>query len=370
MSYPRDLYRRYLVWGFSGPLIFLNFWVLGQLFAYFEQVITIVVTASILGLLLSYPVHALEKRKVRRLFAIVLVLVLLLAVVALLGVTAFPLVLDQATQLLNALPQWVDNTGQQLSWLQALAQRHRININLAQLSAQVEQFAQAAVVGLPGLAIGTIGRLLDGVFILVLAVYMLLYGAQTWQGLIELLPPKFGRAFSQSIQFNVRQFLISQVVLSLMMLLGLIPIFMLLRVNFALLFAIIIGLFELIPFIGATIGIGLVTLLTLLQGFWAAFWVALAAIALQQIRDNLIAPRLLGRFIGLNPIWIFVSLLLGARIAGILGVVLAIPIAGTIKGTVEQLRASSSPVLLSTAESSAAPLPPSHKARPHSQRLE
>jgi predicted PurR-regulated permease PerM len=59
---------------------------------------------------------------------------------------------------------------------------------------------------------------------------------------------------------------------------------------------------------------------------------------LQQIKDNLIAPKLMGEFTGLNPIWIFVSLLLGARIAGILGVLLAIPIAGTIKSTVEALR--------------------------------
>jgi predicted PurR-regulated permease PerM len=98
--------------------------------------------------------------------------------------------------------------------------------------------------------------------------------------------------------------------------------------------------------------------LTLLQGFWSVFWVAIAAIALQQIRDNLIAPRLLGRFIGLNPIWIFVSLLLGARIAGVSGVILAIPIAGTIKGTVEQLRLS--PFLESTSAGSAS-------ASPHSE---
>jgi predicted PurR-regulated permease PerM len=351
MSQPLDLYRRYLVWGVSGPLIFLNFWVLGQLFAYFEQFITILVTASILGLLLSYPVRALEKRRVGRLIAILLVLVLVVATVVLLGVTVIPLVLDQANQLLDALPEWLDRTKQQLLWLQEFAQQRRVNIDFNQLAIQLEKLAQTMVTGLPGLAIGTLGRLLDAVLIIVLALYMLLYGAQMWWGLIDLLPSRFGRAFSQSIQFNVQQFFISQVLLAFLMLLGLIPVFVLLRVNYALLFALIIGLFELIPFIGATVGIGLVTLLTLLQGFWAAFWVAIAAIALQQVRDNLIAPRLLGRFIGLNPIWIFVSLLLGARIAGVLGVILAIPIAGTIKGTVEQLRISSSIVLKSSVSS-------------------
>jgi predicted PurR-regulated permease PerM len=359
MSKSLDLYRRYLVWGLSGPLIFLNFWVLGQLFAYFEQLITIVVTASILGLLLSYPVRALEKRRVGRLIAILSVLVLLITVVVLLGFTVIPLVLDQANQLLNFLPQWLEKTGQQLSWLQEFAQRHRVNIDLDKLTDQLQQPVQRMLTGLPALAIGTIGRLVDAIFILVLALYMLLFGAQTWRGLIDLLPPRFGRAFSQSIQFNVQQFFISQFLLALIMLLGLIPIFVLLRVNYALLFALIIGFFELVPFIGATVGIALVTILTLLQGFWTAVWVAIAAITLQQVRDNFIAPRLLGQFIGLNPIWIFVSLLLGARIAGVLGVILAIPIAGTIKGTVEQLRFASSHDSARSPSSDAAPSPES-----------
>jgi predicted PurR-regulated permease PerM len=344
MSQSPELYRRYLIWGFSGPLVFLNFWVLGQLFAYFEEPITIVTIAATLALLLNFPVRALEKRRLRPLPAIVLSLVLVLAVFFLLGLTVIPLVLDQANQLLNALPQWLDKTRQQLSWVQELTQQHHININLEQLTNQLEQLAQTLVSWLPGLAIGTLGRLLDGILILVLTVYMLLYGAQMWGGLIGLLPTRFGHAFSQSIRFNVQQFFISQGLLALTMLLGLTPIFVLLRVNFALLFALIISLFELVPFIGATIGIFIVTMLTLLQGFWTAFWVAIAAVVIQQVKDNVIAPRLLGKFIGLNPVWIFVSLLLGARIAGVLGVILAIPIAGTIKGTVEQLRAPALPI--------------------------
>lgn len=346
MSHTPELYRRYLVWGLSGPLIFFNFWVLGQLFAYFEEPITIMSIAAVLALLLGYPVRALERRQMKPSAAITLVLILVFLIIVLLGFTVIPLVLDQANQLLSLLPQWLDKTRQQLFWLQEFALRHRVPINLEQITTQLEQIAQTLVSWLPGFAIGTLGRLLDGVLIIVLSVYMLLYGAQMWWGLIKLMPTKFGLAFSESLQKNMQQFFISQGLLALIMLLGLTPIFLLLRVNFALLFALIVGLFELIPFIGATIGIFIVTMLTLLQGFWIAFWVALLSVVLQQIKDNFIAPRLLGEFIGLNPVWIFASLLLGARIGGVLGVVLAIPIAGTIKGTVEHLRTP--PVVLSS----------------------
>jgi predicted PurR-regulated permease PerM len=343
-----DIYRQYLVWGLSGPILFLNFWVLGQIFQYFEQVITIVVVAAILAILLSYPVHWLTQRRIGRLPAILIVLTAVVSGVGLLGFTVIPLVIDQANQLLVLLPNWLEGAGQQLSWLRQFVVNHGLKVDLNQFIQQLEQLTQTIVSWLPGWAIGTLGRLLDMIFILVLAIYMLLYGQRMWRGLVEVLPSKLGVALDRSLQFNLRQFFISQFLLALFMLVGLTPIFLLLQIKFALLFALLVGLSNLVPFIGATLGIALVTLLALLQGVWPAFWVALTAVSLQQFKDNVISPRLLGQFTGLNPIWIFVALLLGARIAGVLGVILAIPIAGTIQGTIEQLRAKSSPVILSS----------------------
>ncbi len=59
---------------------------------------------------------------------------------------------------------------------------------------------------------------------------------------------------------------------------------------------------------------------------------------MQQIKDNLLAPKLLGNFTGLNPIWIFVAILMGYEIAGLLGTLVAVPIAGTIKGTFDAIK--------------------------------
>ena len=56
---------------------------------------------------------------------------------------------------------------------------------------------------------------------------------------------------------------------------------------------------------------------------------------MQQIKDNLLAPKLMGEFIGLNPIAILICLLTGGQIAGLLGVIVSVPIAGTIKGTID-----------------------------------
>jgi predicted PurR-regulated permease PerM len=344
MNQRSDLIR-YLIWGLILPFLFLNIWVLGQVFLFFEQVITITLVAAIFALLLSYPVHWLERHHVKRFPAILLVLALVIALLVLLGFTVIPLVIEQSKQLSLVLPKWFDGLTQQMSWLQQLALRYKVTLDFKPIVNQLEQSTRTSVALLPGLAIGTLGRLIDLTLVVVLALYMLLDGSRTWNGLIHLLPSPLGPAFNRALQFNARQFFMSQFLLALFMLLGLIPIFILLQVKFALLLALIVAIFELIPFIGAAIGILLVTFLTLVQGLWPAFWVAVCSIILQQIRDNIIAPRLLGQFIGLSPIWILVSLLVGGRVAGVLGVILAIPVAGTIKGTVEQLRSRPSPDL-------------------------
>jgi predicted PurR-regulated permease PerM len=91
-----------------------------------------------------------------------------------------------------------------------------------------------------------------------------------------------------------------------------------------------------------------VTILVLLQNWWLAVQVALAAILMQQLKDNLLAPRLLGEFIGLNPIWIFVAILMGFEIAGLLGTLVAVPIAGTIKGTFDAIKSGKPDDFVST----------------------
>jgi predicted PurR-regulated permease PerM len=197
----------------------------------------------------------------------------------------------------------------------------------------LQQFASGAV----GFAGTLLSGLLDLVLVVVLAFYMLLYGDRVWLGLVNLLPVNIRLPLTGSLRLNFHYFFLSQILLATFMAVILTPIFLILKVPFALLFSILIGISQLIPFIGATLGIGLVTILVLLQNFWLSVQVALVAIFIQQLKDNLIAPRLLGEFIGLNPLWIFIAILMGFEIAGLLGTLVAVPIAGTIKGTFDAI---------------------------------
>lgn len=333
--------QRLLLLGLSGPLLALNIWLLSQFFRYFEHLITVLIVSAILAFLLNYPVRILVRFYRSRSQAVIVVLLLALTILVILGITLVPILINQTAELLNKIPDWLEASNTNLDRLHAWTKQRDLPIDFkavtSRLNANIESQVQALATQVLGFALGTLSGLLDTVLVVVLAFYMLVYGAKLWQGLISLLPPQIGLPFSEALRLNFHNFLISQLLLGLFMFITLALIFIILKVPFALLFALLIGIAQLIPFIGAALGIGLVIILVMLNSFWLAIRVAIAAFIMQQIKDNLLAPRLMGEFIGLNPLLIFVALLIGAKIAGILGVIIAVPVAGTIKGTIDAI---------------------------------
>ncbi|QYO63528.1 AI-2E family transporter [Leptolyngbya sp. 7M] len=274
-----ELIRRYLLYGLSGPIIVLNLWVLSQVFQYFEGLITFLILSIILALILDYLVRLFERFRLNRTQAVLLVLFLFLVTLIILGFTLLPIVIGQATQLLQGLPALLEAGNRNINWLQSFINQHKLPFDLDQITNQVNNQVQAGIAELPELAINTVGQIFATILLIVLAFYMLLYGERCWKGLTNLLPSKLGNALSTSLKQQFHQFFLSQLLLALVMVLFLIPTFLILQIKFALLFVLIIGLLEVVPLFGAAIGIGLVTLLVLgLQGFLPAVQVVVASV--------------------------------------------------------------------------------------------
>jgi predicted PurR-regulated permease PerM len=87
--------------------------------------------------------------------------------------------------------------------------------------------------------------------------------------------------------------------------------------------------------IGPTLGVSTITLIILAQNACLSLKVLIACIILQQIQDNLIAPRVIQGTMNLKPVVVFFSLLVGAGLAGLLGVFISIPIAGIVVALLE-----------------------------------
>ncbi|WP_293355370.1 MULTISPECIES: AI-2E family transporter [unclassified Microcoleus] len=319
-------------------LVLVTGWFTLTAINYVGELVSILVTAGLIAFLLNYAVIRLQVFLPRGLAA-GLVYLAAGVVVVVIGLTIVPPVFSQARQLGVRFPELLESARQQLGEFQAWSADRNLPFDVQileqQLSAKVQEQVQAIAGTSLGLVVGTVNWFLDLIFILVISFYMLLDGQRVWQGLTSIFSPDIRYVLTETLQRNLQRFVSGQLLLGLFMATSLTLAFWWLQVPFFLLFAVFIGLTEIIPFIGATLGIGTVSIIVAFIDWWLALQVLAVAIGLQQIKDNLVAPRIMGNLTGLSPVIIFTALLLGGRVGGLLGVILAIPLTGVVKSIVE-----------------------------------
>jgi len=103
-----------------------------------------------------------------------------------------------------------------------------------------------------------------------------------------------------------------------------------LNIKYALLLAIFAGVLEIFPYIGPVIAAVPAVIIGFLQAPILGLWVLVLYVAVQQLENYLIVPLVIGRVVGLNPIIVIMALLIGAKLGGILGMILAVPITAVL----------------------------------------
>ncbi|BAY26816.1 hypothetical protein NIES2100_66320 [Calothrix sp. NIES-2100] len=316
------------------PLIFLNGWLAFQFFDYFQPIVTVLVLASLFAFILNYPVSNLQEQGVKRSYAIGAVFIPVLLIIIVVSIILTPIVIDQFHEIAKLLPQWIDANEAKFQTLtdSSLSQKLKINVGeiLTQVNNHLPDELEYILKHLLSIIIDTIDSISEVIVTVVLTFYLLIDGQRIWEGIFKKLPWDFAQQVRDSLQQNFQNYLIGQVSLSLLMGVSETLMFVGFQVQFALLFGLGIGIFSLIPF-GDVISLMIVTLIIASHDFWLAVKIFAVAIVIDQLIDQAIAPRLLGRFTGLRPVWVIVSLLVGTYIGGLLGLLIAVPLAGFIK---------------------------------------
>ncbi|MEN9214462.1 MAG: AI-2E family transporter [Gloeomargarita sp. DG02_3_bins_56] len=338
----------WLTWGLVLPLVVLNGWLLLTAVKYLQPLVNILVIATVLSFLLDYPIKLLQSWGIRRSWAVLGVLLVALSGVTVAAITLVPVVLKQFNEFIIRLPNWLASGSAQLETLETWAQAHHIDLDLSglaeQLTTTISRQLKTLTTQVLGLAVDTVSWAVDVLVTLVLTLYLVLFGERLWTGLFSWFPARLGTLIRQSLHRNFYNYFLGQATIAVILGTLMTLAFVLLQVPLALLFGLIIGLASLVPFGGAVAIIGISLLITL-QNAWLGLKVFATALILGQMNEHLIAPRILGNVIGLNPVWIVLSLLLGTKLAGLLGLLIAVPVAGSIKSVAERLRQPSSPAV-------------------------
>jgi predicted PurR-regulated permease PerM len=310
-------------------LLVASGWAITQLLAYFEAVIVTFTFAAILAFLLSYPVKWLRHILPH---GIAVVFVFLLSIVFLggLAITVGLAVLSQGQQLIESVTAFLNSLIPFVERLEEFLRNRNLQIDLSVVETQLRDQAISMLVTSLSIFQSFITNFVTFILIAVVAFFMLLDGEKLWDFILKVIPSQRRARFTRIIRRSFLGFFRGQLILTLFLSASTFMIFSLLKVPFALILSVIVGLLDIIPGIGATLGVGVITLIVLSQSVWLALKVLIACIILQQIQDNLISPRIMQDALNLNPVVVFFALLVGARVAGLLGIFISIPIAGVI----------------------------------------
>jgi len=322
---------RWLVILLIFPLIFLNGWMLLVTVEYFQSLIATFIAASLLAFLLNYPTQLLQRLNIPRAYAVLLIFLFTLVGVSVVWFFTFPLLVDELEQLANRVPTWVESADSQIQEFANWAAFDQ-GIWSADFKATIRNQLQSWVISFPDLVLGTVNNFFQIFFILVLTIFFAISCQRFLRELVtSLLPNNQGTRLLELLNQNFHSYVVNQLTLAISIGSAMIPTFWLLNVPFALLFGLGIGIMGLIPFC-AILSIGIVSVLLALKSVWLALKVFVIALIIDQIIENTVTPRLLGNLTGLNPIVVLFSLMVGAKVAGYLGVLVAVPVAATIKG--------------------------------------
>ena len=298
-----------------------------------REIILILFLAVILAAAITPLIEWLSKKKIPRVAGIILIYAVMAGIIALAIGVLVPPMANQIAQLQSNLPQYFETLSKFFEKVQTPQIKEGI---LGGLQSSVEtlgiQLSKAAG-GLYQAVANIFTAILTTLIIIVLSIYFTLQKDALEKFVKSVTPFKY-QAYVLSlldrIQRKMGNWLRGQVALCLAIGVTCFIGLSILRVNYALALGAFAGITEIIPYLGPIIGAIPAVILAFTQAPWLGIAVIILYIVVQQLENHILVPNIMGKAVGLNPIVVILIVLVGGKLAGILGAVIAVPIATAV----------------------------------------
>jgi predicted PurR-regulated permease PerM len=293
--------------------------------------------AAFVAVALSGPVNLLARR-MRRGFAIAIVYLGLLAVPIGIGAVVIPPVVTQVEKFATNAPKYAQDARKYIERnkrLRSLQNKYDIAGEIEKKAAQLPTKIGTAASVLGDIGLGIVNSLFALITILIMSAFMLGKGRMWVDRLLEYQPPDRADRLRRVVDHTaaaVGNYVAGALAQAVIAGITAYIVMLILGVPFRGPLAVLIGLFDLIPLVGATIGSVIVGIVTLFVDFptativWAVF-----SIVYQQFENTVIQPRIQNRAVDVEPFFVLIAVLFGATLLGIIGALVAVPVAATIQ---------------------------------------
>lgn len=301
--------------------------------------LTLIFVAFFLALALNAPVHWIaqhipgKRRGSRSLATGVSFLIVLVLITGFIVAIVPPLVRQTGTFIKNA-PELLEQSRDPDTSLGRFVDRYGLQDDIEKLSGQLSE--RLGDIG--STAVSSFGRLTGNIFsilsVLVLTFMMLIEGPRWLRFFRDVIPDEHhARAdrLARDMYRVVKGYVNGQVVLALLAALLILPVFLIVGVDYPAALVVIVFICGLIPLVGHTIGAIIVSIVALFTSPWAALIVLVYYILYQQIENYIVQPKVQANSTNMSPLLVFASVLIGVSFGGLLGGLVAIPVAGCLR---------------------------------------
>jgi predicted PurR-regulated permease PerM len=319
-------------------------------------VLTWILVALFLALALNPAVEFFQRIGIKR-RGHAAALASLLTLLGILGLFALfvPTLVDEANDFVGAVPDYVEDISEGRGPIGDLVERYDLVDRVRQA---VEEGGASSVLGLSGTALsvtkGVITAIVAAVTIAFMTFFMLLEGPRWVERFYALLPESSqerSQRIGNRIYRTVGGYVTGNLLISVIA--GIISTLVLLvtGVSYAVALGLLVAILDLVPLAGATLAAIIVTTVAFIDQGWVVGVIVLAFfLVYQQLENHVLQPVVYSRTVQLSPLAILIAVLIGAKLAGVLGALGAIPVAGTIQVLlVEWLQARRERLAASTA---------------------
>jgi predicted PurR-regulated permease PerM len=292
--------------------------------------------AIFLAVALNPAVDALQRRGIRRRgVAVSIVFIGAILVIAGLAATIVPTIVSQVNDFIAAVPGYVEDLTKGQGRLGFLEREYQITERVRDA---LSNGGATKVLGLSGTAVAVTKGVITAIFatltIAFLTLFMLLEGPAWVERLYSLLPeekqPRW-RAIGRDIYRTIGGYVTGNLAISLIAGITSTTALLILGVPFAVALGLVVAILDLIPLAGATIAAILVTTVAFLDSTTSGIIMLIFFVIYQQLENQVLQPVVYGRTVRLSPLVVLIAVLIGAEIAGVIGALAAIPVAGTIQ---------------------------------------
>jgi predicted PurR-regulated permease PerM len=302
-----------------------------------RQVLTWIIVAIFLALALNPAVEFFQRRGlVRRGLATAVTVLLTIGAIVALGSLFIPTLVNEGRGFAEALPGYVNDVSEGRGPLGRLAERYQLEDRVRE--AIDEGGGASRILGLSGTAIavtkGVLTFVVAIVTIVFLTFFMLLEGPRWMERFYGLLPDRSRdkwRKIGHDIYLTVGGYVTGNLLISVIAGITSTLVLLIMGVPYAVALGVLVAILDLIPLAGATLAAIIVSTVAFIDSIPAGIIVLIFFIVYQQIENHILQPLVYSRTVQLSPLAILIAVLIGAKIAGILGALAAIPVAGTIQ---------------------------------------